>query len=256
MWASGVIRLLKPAAVACTGIRRRVHGERVLDGIDLQVPVGARLLLVAVPDQAGTLLLRILAGLARADGGELRLAGTGSPDRSAAGWGRRVAYVGPDAGVYPWMSAAELLELSGDLLDLERSERTRRVRAAVARWGLATGLDRPMRRLGLGYMQRAAMAAALLGDPEVVLLDEPLRALDPDERVHLLRLPGPRRTIVLASRYPASEAGSVNQVALLRDGRVALHAAVSALDELGLPMTQRGIAALADRAHPLAAAES
>ena len=89
------------------------------------------------------------------------------------------------------------------------------------------------------------MAAALLGDPEVVLLDEPLRALDPDDRVRLLRLPGERRTVVLASRYPASEAGAVNQVALLQNGRVELHAPMSALEEHGLPLSLRSIETLA-----------
>ena len=103
-----------------------------------------------------------------------------------------------------------------------------------------------MRRIGLAHLQRTAMAAAMLGDPEVVLLDEPLRAVDPDERIHLLRLPGNRRTVLLASRYPASEAGCVRQVALVRAGRIAVHAPVEALDERGLPLSHRGLAALAD----------
>jgi ABC-type multidrug transport system ATPase subunit len=85
----------------------------------------------------------------------------------------------------------------------------------------------------------------LLGDPEVVLLDEPLRALEPQDRVRLLRLPGDRRTVVLASRYPASEAGVVDQVALLQKGRVELHAPISVLEGLGLPLSMRGIETLA-----------
>jgi len=72
-----------------------------------------------------------------------------------------------------------------------------------------------------------------------------LRALDPDERVRLLRLPGERRTMVLASRYPASEAGAVNQVAFLQKGRVELHAPISALEELGLPLSMRSIETMA-----------
>ena len=55
-------------------------------------------------------------------------------------------------------------------------------------------------------------------DPEVLLLDEPLRALEADERTRLLRLPGKRRTVVLASRYPASEEGLASHVALIRGG--------------------------------------
>ena len=245
LWSSQAIRLLHPAAVVCERVRRRVGRENLLERVDLQVPVGARLLLVAVPDASGSTLLRVLAGLAHADGGRFHLAGALGPDASPAGWARRIAYVGPEPGLFLWMSADETLTLSSRLIGLERGEAGRRMEQVIERWGLAAGRDRPMSRLGLAYMQRTAMAAAMLGDPEVVLLDEPLRALDPDERVRLLRLPGERRTVVLASRYPASEAGAVNQVALLQNGRVELHAPTSALQEHGLPLSLRSIQTLA-----------
>ena len=248
LWSSQAIRLLHPAAVVCERIRRRVGHETLLQRVDLQVPVGARLLLVAVPDASGSLLLRVLAGLARADGGRYQLAGALASDASPAGWARRFAYVGPAPGLFPWMSADETLALSARLVGLERPDAQRRIEEAVERWGLATGRDRPMSRMGLAFLQRAAMAAALLGDPELVLLDEPLRALDPDERIRLLRLPGERRTVVLASRYPASEAGAVNQIALLQHGRVELHAPFSALEEHGLPLSLRSIQSLAGMA--------
>jgi ABC-type thiamine transport system ATPase subunit len=81
----------------------------------------------------------------------------------------------------------------------------------------------------------------------VLLLDEPLRAVEPTERSRLLAIPGRRRTVLIASRFPASEAGVVNQVALLRGGRLALHAPVGELDARGLTLSQRGIETLADR---------
>jgi len=245
LWSSRAVRLLQPAAVICQGVRRRVGGQRFLDGLDLQLAVGSRLLLVAEPDAAGSLLLRILAGLRRADGGSFRIAGAAGPDGSAAGWGRRLAYVGPEPAPYPWMSAAEMLATSARLLGLAPDVARRRIDELVGRWGLGEGLHRPIRRNGLAYAQRSAVAAALVTDPEVVLLDEPLRAIDPDERIRLLRLPGRRTTLVLASRYPASEAGAVNQLALLRDGRVAVHAPISVLQERGLPLSHSGIDRLA-----------
>jgi ABC-type multidrug transport system ATPase subunit len=104
-----------------------------------------------------------------------------------------------------------------------------------------------MSRSGPAVAQKTALAAALLSGPEVLLLDEPLRAVDPDERRRLLRLPEKRLTMVLASRYPASEEGLVNQVVLLRDGRVALHAAIEDLAGAGLPLSLRGIEELAQR---------
>lgn len=245
LWSSQAIRLLRPAAVICSRLRRRVGKEALLDGVNLQVPVGARLLLMAEPEGSGSLLLRVLAGLAHADGGAFRLAGALAADGTALGWARRVAYVGPEPGLFPWMSADETLKLASRLIGLRPVEAARRIEGAIERWGLTIGHDRPMSRMGLGYLQRTAMAAALLGDPEVVLLDEPLRALNPEERIRLLRLPGDRRSVILASRYPASEAGAVNQVAFLQHGRIALHAPISALEEMGLPLSQRSIKTLA-----------
>jgi len=245
LWSSQAIRLLHPAAVVCERVRRRIGRQTILDRIDLQVPVGARLLIVAVPDASGSLLLRVLAGLARVDDGRVRLAGGLTPGTSPAGWARRTAYVGPDLGLFQWMTADETLALAARLIGLERSDARSRIDAGIERWELGAGRDRPLSRMGLAFMQRTAMAAALLGDPEVVLLDEPLRALDPEERIRLLRLPGERRTVVLASRYPASEAGAVNQVALLQQGRVTLHAPISALEQHGLPLSLRSIETLA-----------
>ena len=88
----------------------------------------------------------------------------------------------------------------------------------------------------------------MLTDPEVLLLNEPLRSVDPAERARLLVIPGRRRTILISSRYPASEAGLVTHVAFLRDGRLAVHAPVEELEAHGLVLSQRGLEALADLA--------
>jgi ABC-2 type transport system ATP-binding protein len=246
LWSSRAVHLLRPSAVACQGLHRRGAGGPILDGLDLEVRVGARVLVVGVPDTTGAFLVRALAGLARLDSGRIRMAGLERRDDRWQGWGRRVAFVGSETGLYPWMSAAEALRMAADLVLLDPATARRRTAEQVERWGIGSGLDRPMRRLGLAYLQRVAMAAAMLCEPEVVLLEEPLRAVDPEERIHLLRLPGERRTVLIASRYPASDAGCVNQVLLVRGGRVAVHAPLSDLPDRRLPVSHRGIAALAD----------
>jgi ABC-type multidrug transport system ATPase subunit len=244
LWASRSVRLLRPAAIVCRGIRRGDR-EPLLDGLDLVVPVGARLLLVSEPEASASLLLRVLAGLARADDGQLLIAGVRRADDSAAGWARRIGYVGPQVNVHPWLSPAEALDLAARLADLPAADRRARVEEVAERYGLRAALYRPIRRGGPAVAQRVALATALHSDPEVLLLDEPLRALDAADRRRLLRFPGERRTVVLASRYPASEEGIVDRVALLRDGRLALHTAVARLEQRSLPLSRRGIEALA-----------
>ena len=142
----------------------------------------------------------------------------------------------------PWQSLLAFVRLTSNPRIFARPLSLGEAWTQVEEW-----LDRPVRHGGPPLLQRTGLAAALLADPEVLLLDEPLRALEADERSRMLRLPGRRRTVVLASRYPASEAGHVSHVALLRHGRVVLLAPVADLEAAGLPLSVRGIDALAER---------
>ena len=241
LWRSPALRALRPSAITCVGISR----GRLLDGCSFAVPVGMRLLLVGQPEPAASMLVRILAGLSRPKRGRMQIAGL--TDSTAEGWGRRVAYVGPQPGIHDWMTPREALELAARLLQLPEADAARRVERALAWVRIpADAAHRPVGRGGPPLLQRTGLAAALIGDPEVLLLDEPLRALEAHERSRLLRLPGLRRTVVLASRYPASEEGLVTHVALLREGRVALLASIREFAAAGQPLSMRTILALAD----------
>lgn len=244
LWASRSVRTLRPAAVVCEGVSRRLRGQQLLDDLTMVVGVGARLLVVSRPEQSASMLLRVLAGLSRMRSGTVRLAGVARPDSSPAGWARRVGYVGPEAGIYPWMTPREVLDLAGRIAEYDPSEIRRRIDRVAERHRFGASLDQPIRRGGEPLAQRVALASAMLTEPEVLLLDEPLRSVEPEERERLLTIPGRRRTVVIASRYPASETGLVNQVAFLRDGRLALHAPVAELERRGLALSQRGIDAL------------
>ena len=127
LWASKSVRTLKPAAVVCEGVSRRLRGQNVLDDLTLVVGVGARLLVVSRPEDSASLLLRVLAGLSRTSSGIVRLAGVARPDSSPAGWARRVGYVGPEAGIYPWMTPREVLDLAGRIAEYETREIQRRI---------------------------------------------------------------------------------------------------------------------------------
>lgn len=250
LWASRSVRHLRPGAVVVRDLRRSLGRARVLHGVSLAVPVGARVLIASQPEGAGSLLLRILAGLARSDGGTIRMAGLETADPARGGWARRVTYAGPPTALPAWISPREALDLAARLLDFGPTERPGLIEAAFERYGLhrGAGPDRPLRHGGTAFAERTALAAAMVGSPEVLLLDEPLRSLDTAERHALLRAVPERTTVLLASRLPASEAGLVNQVVLIRRGRVALHAPFAELERRGLPLSLRGLEALADLA--------
>ena len=73
-------------------------------------------------------------------------------------------------------------------------------------------------------------------------------ASSPPDRMRLLRIPGELRTVIIASRFPAQEGGLVDRFVLIRDGRMALHAPIAELDAQRLPLSLRGMTALADLA--------
>ncbi len=242
------MQTLRPAAIVCRKLSSGGRASPLIHDLDLLVPVGARLLIVGEPDDAPSRLLRILAGLSSAAAGSVMLAGLSRPEAHSSGWARRVAYVGPGVDAPAWLTPREALSLGARLLGVARSG----IPPLVDRWldevRIGREKDQPIRRGGPAVAQRVGLATALLGGPEVLLLDEPLRALDPLERTRLLLLPDRRRTTVIASRYPSSEEGLVNRIALVRDGQVAIHTGVGALAARGLPLTKRGIATLADLA--------
>lgn len=241
LWSAPSARVLRPSAVSCTDVTR----GSLLSRCSIRVPVGMRLLVVGEPEESASALLRVLAGLSSPGRGRVEIAGLRDP--SAEGWGRRIAHLGPEPGIPRWMTPTEAMTLAAGLLELPAAEAARRIGRALA-WARVSAevRDRPIRRGGPPLIQRVGLAAALIADPEVLLLDEPLRALEADERFRLLRLPGKRRTILLASRYPASEKGLATHVALLRGGRIHLLTRLAELEAAGLPLSMKGIGVLAD----------
>lgn len=239
LWSAPSLRVLRPSAVSCTNLRR----GRELDGCSFSISAGTRLLVVSDPARTASTLVRVLAGLATFAGGRVWVAG--SELSLADGVPRRVAYLGPETGLHEWMTPIEVLELAGDLLGLSPAETARRTQRVISWARIApSAATRPMRRGGEPLLQRTGLAAALMAEPEVVLLDDPLRAIDLEERTKLLSLSGRRRTVILASTDPAIEAGLAGSVAYLEAGRIGVLAPISALERAGLPLSHRGISEL------------
>jgi ABC-type multidrug transport system ATPase subunit len=248
LWSSPAAHRLRPVAIEIDGVARAVDGQPLLDGVSLAVPAGARVLVAGIEPAAASLLLRVMAGLARPDRGTVLVAGLHRSSAIPEGWARRVGFVGSDPGIPLWMTPAESLQLAARLAGIDGAQRERLIESALQGFQLGAIRDRPLRHAGRMVAERTALAAALLPDPEVLLLDEPLRAHAPPERLRLLRFPGDRRTVLIASQYPAQEGGIVDRVVLLRDGRVALYAPIDELDAQRLPLSLRGLTALADLA--------
>jgi ABC-2 type transport system ATP-binding protein len=179
--------------------------------VDLRVPRGAIYGLVG-PNGAGkTTLLNILTGLRHADNGAVHL---GVPRHAVA--------VCPDVPQFePWLTAYEVVDLAryyvAPHLDGDAVAQT------LAVTGLAEVADRRVGDFSRGMTQRLGLAAALVGDPQLLLLDEPTAALDPAGRAEILDLVGSmrgRRTVILSSHILADVQRVADMVGVLRAGRL------------------------------------
>jgi ABC-2 type transport system ATP-binding protein len=203
-----------------------------LAGVDLDLPRGTVTALLG-PNGAGkTTLLRLLAGLLVADGGEVEVLGVRQPaaarPRTVRALRRRIGYVSQDPALDPEMTGREILALMAALhgvcLGKEKEGRGERIARLAEAFGLGAHLDRPVAAWSGGLRRRLHLAAGMIHDPELLLLDEPTAGLDPeaDEALwaELVRRAGEGVAVAVATHDLAAAERHAGWVALLDGGRL------------------------------------
>ncbi|MGE5137314.1 MAG: ATP-binding cassette domain-containing protein [Gemmatimonadota bacterium] len=210
-------------AVTATGLRKSFGGTTVLDGIDLTVPEGTIFSLLG-PNGAGkTTIVRILSTLIPADSGEIRVAGfrlAGDPDAVRAA----IGVTGQFSAVDGLLTGEENLLLMADLQHLGRREGRRRAAALLERFGLADAAGKQAGTYSGGMVRRLDLAMTLVGDPQLIFLDEPTTGLDPRARRtvwQIIRgLAADGITIFLTTQYLDEADQLASQIAVLDQGRI------------------------------------
>jgi len=211
-------------AVEIEGVSKRYGGVQALDGLSLTIPEGGIYGLLGANGAGKSTLMRIIAGLVFADAGSVRLFGAPA---GAAGR-RRLGALVESASFYPFLTAAQTLatlaDTSGVAVDGE---------ALLGRVGLSAAADRRVGDFSLGMKQRLGIAAALIGGPDLLLLDEPANGLDPPGTVELRRLlrelAGEGITIVFSSHLLDEVERLCDRAAILDKGRLAAEGPLAAL---------------------------
>lgn len=208
------------------GVAKAYGGQPALGPLSLELPAGRTTVLIGPSGCGKSTLLRLLIGLVRPDAGEVAFDGVPVTPDTARSVRLRVGYVIQDGGLFPHLNARANLTLLARYLGRDRGEIAGRVDelAELTRFP-AEGLDRYPDQLSGGQRQRVGLMRALMLDPDALLLDEPLGALDPLVRADLqaelrdiFRALG--KTVVLVTHDLGEAAYFADRVVLLRDGRI------------------------------------
>jgi len=199
----------------------RGRPKRALDGLDLRVE-GSEIFGLLGPNGAGkSTTLKILLRLIFPTSGTARILGRDAGDVSLRA---RVGYVPENPYFYDHLTAEEFLNYAGQLFGLAAPERRRRVDELIERVGLSDSRRVPLGKFSKGMTQRLGIAQALMNDPEVLFLDEPMSGLDPlgrrEVRDLILRLKAEGKTVFFSTHILSDAEMLCDRVAILNQGRL------------------------------------
>jgi putative spermidine/putrescine transport system ATP-binding protein len=164
------------AAVTLSGVRKAYGDVVAVDGVDLEIEAGEFFTLLGPSGSGKTTTLRLIAGFERPEEGRVALGGTDVTDQPP--YARDVNTVFQDYALFPHMTVARNIEYGLRVKRVPKEERSKRVEEALAIVQLARMGGRKPAQLSGGQQQRVALARAIVNRPRVLLLDEPLGALD------------------------------------------------------------------------------
>ena len=180
------------------------------------------------PNGAGkTTTIKMLTGLIAPTGGSATIFGERAPSPSAMS---RVGFLPENPYVYPYLTPREFVSLCGRLSGMSGAHLATRVEAVLARTGMTSAIDRAVRTLSKGMLQRVGLAAALVHQPELLILDEPMSGLDPVGRKEVRdlileeRVAG--RTVFFSSHILSDVEMLCDRVCILRLGEVIIAGAI------------------------------
>jgi osmoprotectant transport system ATP-binding protein len=216
-------------------VEKHYQGRTALGPLSLRVPEGQRLAIVGPSGCGKSTLLRVILGLVKPERGDVRIGGEPLVDATKRALRRRIGYVIQDGGLFPHLTAERNVTLVARELGWEAARVEDRVTRLSAMAGLGRdALARWPAELSGGQRQRVGLMRALMLDPQVLLLDEPLGALDPITRRQLQRellaiVRALGKTIVLVTHDIAEAAYLAEETVIMRKGTIVQRGSIEAL---------------------------
>ncbi len=217
------------SVVETHGLTKKFGDRTAVDHVELRIPAGSAFGYLG-PNGAGkTTLIRMLLGLTRATSGTMQLLGHPIPEERSTALARVGAIV-EEPRFHPYLTGRQNLRI---VAAAREPEAHARIDDALARVGLTKRADEKVKAYSLGMRQRLGVARALLADPELLILDEPMNGLDPagmEEFRHMLRaFVGEGRTVVLSSHLLDEVEKTCDAIAIVDQGKVVVQGAIDEL---------------------------
>ncbi len=237
--------------VTLSGVSKHYGAHQAVDGLELQLREGECVALAGHNGAGKSTLIKLILGLIRPTRGRVALFGHDAHSPAAARMRNRIGYLPETVALHPSMTGEETLAFYARLKRQPLSGNP----ALLEKVGIAGAARRRVGGYSKGMRQRLALAQALLGEPRVLLFDEPTTGLDPASRlmfydiVHELRASG--ATILLSTHALSELAGHADRIVVMKAGRKIADGAMSALRRsTGLPIRIRLTLASADTPPP------
>lgn len=218
-------------AISLSGVSKRFGTLTAVDRIDLNVPKHSVFGLLG-PNGAGkTTTIRMLVGLSKPDAGTITIAG--SPVRFGGGeTGKSLGYLPEQPAFYPWMRGSEYMDFVTRLYQLPDESRAKRCTQALSEVGLQSAAKKRIGGYSNGMRQRLGIAQAIVHRPPVIIMDEPVSALDPIGRREIMNLIASlkKESTVLLSTHVLSDVDRLcDEVAIMKEGRVLVQSPLAEL---------------------------
>jgi ABC-2 type transport system ATP-binding protein len=204
------------------GLSKRFGSVRALDGLDLEAPRGQVFGFLGANGAGKTTTMRIVLGVLRADSGRITWNGVDHDQLARRTWG----YLPEERGLYPRMRILDQLVYFAGLYGVPRDVAAREARAWLARFRVPEFADRRAEELSKGNQQKIQFLAAILHDPDVLLMDEPFTGLDPVNvallREAFLELRDRGKTLIFSTHQMETVEAMCESVAIVDRGRVVI----------------------------------
>jgi ABC-2 type transport system ATP-binding protein len=218
-------------AIEARALTRRFGPVLAVDAIDIAIPRGQIFGFLGPNGSGKSTTIRMLCGLLAVTSGTIRVLDLDIP-RQAEALRARLGYMTQRFSLWEDLTARENLKFLASIHTLPAALARRRIDVAIEEYRLAAFIDRPAGTLSGGQRQRLALAGATLHAPELLMLDEPTSAVDPQSRrdfwESLFRLAGGGTTILVSTHY-MDEAERCHQLAILHLGRIRAQGAPATL---------------------------